>query len=428
MAYIKRLFNILSNLKFAIGLLFIIAFASGIGTSLPQGEFPETYIDQYSTKHYLGLFSGEFIIKLSLDHIYSSLWFISLLSTLGVSLILCTFRRQLPSLQSAIKWTYYKNVSQIKTLAISKTFQINSSPIDLKAFSIKLKQEGWEVREANNNISARKGLIGRLGPPLVHLGLILLMIGSTFGALNGSKLEKFLAQGSSINLLSPDQKNELNISLNKFDIERQPNGFTEQFRSLIELKDSSNDFTKEISVNHPLRYRGITIYQADWKLSAITMKFGDSPKLQLPLTQIPELGEQVWGIKIPNIKLIKEPLLLTLTSEQGPVRIYDDKGNLIKNLRPGSGPKNIKGVNIEVLNIIPSSGILFKYDPGVPIVYSGFAITLLGGFLSILSTKKLWIISEPDKKLIHFGGLSNRNPEGLALELPTLYEKLSKNN
>ena len=86
---------------------------------------------------------------------------------------------------------------------------------------------------------------------------------------------------------------------------------------------------------------------------------------------------------------ISDPVLLTLSSEQGPVKVFDSSGKLLSNLRPGGPPSNVKGIPLQVGSVTASSGILIKRDPGVPIVYASFAITLIGGVLSILNTKKL---------------------------------------
>ena len=45
----------------------------------------------------------------------------------------------------------------------------------------------------------------------------------------------------------------------------------------------------EISVNHPLRDRGLTLYQADWALAALNLRLGRSPVLQVPLQSFPQL-------------------------------------------------------------------------------------------------------------------------------------------
>ena len=57
-------------------------------------------------------------------------------------------------------------------------------------------------------------------------------------------------------------------------------------------------------------------------------------------------------------------------------------------------------------------------DPGVPLVYTSFAVILIGGSLSIISTKKIWVLHEKEKSLIYIGCVSNRNLSGLSKELP----------
>ena len=83
-------------------------------------------------------------------------------------------------------------------------------------------------------------------------------------------------------------------------------------------------FFLEISVNHPLRFKGITVYQADWSLAAITLQLGDSPQLQLPLSNFPELGEQIWGLVIPTKVAGSEPILMSLSSEEGPIKVFNE--------------------------------------------------------------------------------------------------------
>ena len=80
----------------------------------------------------------------------------------------------------------------------------------------------------------------------------------------------------------------------------------------------------------------------------------------------------------------------------------------------------INGKNLEIDKIIPSSGLIIKRDPGVPIVYLSFFLLMIGGLLSILNTNQIWVIKKDDTNEIYIGGISNRNLTGLARELPNL--------
>ena len=418
MKKISQVLNWLSSLKIAILLLLLIAISCAAGTLIPQQESDQFYYDNFNKNPLLGLINGNILILFEFNHIYTSFWFLLLLTWLGLALAVCSFRRQLPILKAALKWVDYKSPRQIAKLSIAQTIQTSNTSKSLENFSNKLKKQGWNVKETDGRIAARQGVIGRLGPILIHLGMILLMIGATYGSLNGKTIERFLAPGRSIDLLNNNEEKGLTIELEKFQIERDPQGRAEQYRSIVKVIESNgNNEEKEISVNYPLRYKGLTLYQADWSIAAITIQIENSPKLQIPIEHIPELGDQVWGTVIPITKTGEKQILLTVENELGPLNIYNNDGTFLKSLSINKEDK-VKDTSIKVINIIPSSGLLLKSDPGVPIVYTSFAIILIGGSLSIISTKKIWVLYEKEKSLIYIGGLSNRNLSGFSKELP----------
>ena len=420
MKKISQVLNWLSSLKIAILLLLVIAVSCAAGTLIPQQESNQFYYDNFNKNPFLGIINANILLLFEFDHVYTSFWFLFLLIWLGLALSVCSFRRQLPILKSALNWIDYNSPRQIAKLSVAQTIVTNNYSKSLEKIKINLKKQGWNMKETDGRIAARQGVIGRLGPILIHLGMILLMIGATYGSLNGKTIEKFLAPGRSIDLLNNNEEKGLTIELKKFKIERDPQGRAEQYRSIVNvIEPNGNNQSKEISVNYPLRYKGLTLYQADWALAAITIQIGNSPKLQVPIEPIPQLGEQVWGTIIPTNKDGKDPILVTVDSELGPVNIYDSDGKLLTTISTNEEEK-VKEALIKIINIIPSSGLLLKHDPGVPLVYSSFAIILIGGSLSIISTKKIWVLHEKEKSLIYIGGLSNRNLSGLSKELPKL--------
>jgi cytochrome c biogenesis protein len=144
--------------------------------------------------------------------------------------------------------------------------------------------------------------------------------------------------------------------------------------------------------------------------------------LEIPLQAFPQLGEQIWGVVLPTRPDGSEPVLLALGSEEGPVEVYGGGGELLGRLRPGGAAEEVRGLPIRVESVLPASGLLLKRDPGVPLVYSGFAVALLGGGLSLVATRQLWAIAEAGR--LHVGGLCNRNLTGFAAELPALLESI----
>ena len=130
--------------------------------------------------------------------------------------------------------------------------------------------------------------------------------------------------------------------------------------------------------------------------------------------------EQVWGVALPTRPDGSDPVFLALSSEQGPADVYGPDGQLLGRLSPGGAPLEVRGLPIRLVSVLPASGILLKRDPGVPLVYAGFAVALLGGGLSLVATRQLWAVLEPEAGRLHLAGLCNRNLPALAAELPRL--------
>lgn len=451
MRLLQRLAALISDLRLAIVLLLLIAVASGIGTAIPQQESEAFYHQRYDPAPWLGLLRGDGVLTLQLDHVYSSNWFLALLAWLGLSLLLCSWRRQWPALSASLRWIDYRSPRQLSKLSVAQTLLSDDAHAALGQLEQELRRQGWRIQRQDDRLAARRGVAGRVGPLLVHAGLVVLMVGAAWGALGGQRLEQFLAPGRELELMDSRGRTQLTVALDAFAIERDPAGRPEQFRSQLRLippaiasgESSSADAQQglsqtataggraaaevldaEISVNHPLRHRGITLYQADWSLALLNVQLGRSPVLSLPLQSLPQVGEQVWGVVMPTRPDGSEPVLLTLSSEQGPVQVFGPDGTRLAQLAPGGEAVEVRGLPIRVDSVLPASGILLKRDPGVPLVYSGFAIALLGGGLSLLATRQLWAISEPQAGRLHVAGLCNRNLTAFAAELPQLLSRV----
>lgn len=415
-----RLVGWISDLRLAIVLLLLIALASGVGTAIPQQESSAFYHQRYDPAPWLGLLNGRAVLRLQLDHVYASGWFLGLLAALGLALLLCSWRRQWPALQAGLRWTDYRSGRQLSKLSVAETVRSDTPAVALERLALQLERGGWQVRRQDGRLAARRGLVGRLGPLLVHAGLVVLMVGAAWGSLAGHRLERFLAPGRSLDLMDSRGRHQLTLTLEHFQIERDPAGRPEQFSSQLRLEGEQAARAATISVNHPLRYRGMTLYQADWSLATISLQLGRSPVLELPLQAFPQLGEQVWGLVLPTRPDGSNPVLLSLSSEQGPVEVFAADGQRLASLVPGGEPREVAGLPIRVAAVMPASGILFKRDPGVPLVYTGFAIALLGGGLSLVATRQIWAVAEAGTTSLHVGGLCNRNLVAFATELPDL--------
>ncbi len=428
MVFFKKFILKISSLKFAILLIIFIALSSGIGTFIPQGNDQQKYIDFYNKTPIFGFINGYQILKLQLDHVYTSYWFLFSLILLCISLAACSFKRQIPSLKAALKWTDYKNEKKFYKLQLVNNYEINANVDHISKADSLLRKQGWSISKFENRLSARKGIVGKLGPIIVHIGLIVLLIGSAYGNLSSQSKEQYLRLGESLDLINESKNSKVTIKLNKFLIERESDGKPKQFISNLEFfsKKQNLNEVKTTQVNKPIRFKGLTIYQADWAVSNIVMEI-DSILYQLKLKPIPEIGDQIWGLLIELGKENKKNYLITIDNENGPLKVSNIEDFSESFIYLNDNPLQINSSTLSLKKIIPSSGLIIKNDPSIPFIYLSFTLIIVGAIFSLIPTNQIWILLNENSNKLFIGGLSNRNLLGFKKEFIKLSDEIKSN-
>ena len=417
----------ISSLRFAISLIIFIAISSGIGTFIPQGNNKQAYIDLFNESPIFGFINGEKVLKLQLDHVYTSFWFLLALILLCISLAACSFRRQIPALKASLQWTDYKNEKRFERLQLISNHQINYDGDYISKANLFLKENGWSTSRFENRLSARKGLIGKLGPIIVHIGLIVLLVGSAYGSFTSESKEQYLIPGESLDLINESTNSKATIKLDNFVIERESDGIPKQFISRLDFfsEDPKLNEIKTTKVNHPIRFKGLTIYQADWAVSNVVIEI-DKILYQLQLKPIPEIGNQIWGILLELGEETKKNYLLTIDNENGPIKISNLENFAEKKLYLNGDSLEINSSELSLKKIVSSSGLIIKNDPSIPFIYFSFILIIFGTILSLIPTNQLWILFNKESKKLLIGGLSNRNLLGFKKEFFKLSEEMQK--
>ena len=110
---IQNSLKILTDLKFAIIVLGVIAVLSSVGSFIEQDESLTFYQENYKLENPIyGFINWKLIINLGIDHIYTTWWFLTLLIILGISLIGCTISRQFPLVERSKEY-FFKNKRDI---------------------------------------------------------------------------------------------------------------------------------------------------------------------------------------------------------------------------------------------------------------------------------------------------------------------------
>ena len=427
-----ELLPILTDLRLAIVLLLAIAFFSASGTVIEQGQSIEFYKANYPTDPALfGFLSWKVILTVGLDHVYRTWWFLSLLILFATSLTACSFTRQLPALKAARNWKLYDQPRQFQKLALSAELDNGS----LSFLTQLLQQKRYRVFQGEkNNIYARKGIAGRIGPIIVHIGIVIILAGAIWGAMTGFVAQEMVPSGESFQirniidagpLAAPQIPKDLSLKVNRFWIDYTPTGSIDQFYSDISALDRQGQEVKRktIFVNEPFRYRGVTFYQTDWGIAAIRIRFNNSPILQLPMAALNTNGNgRLWGTWIPTKTDLSEGVSLLAKDLQGTLLVYDAKGQLVDTLRAGMAT-NINGVTLSIVEVVGSTGLQIKADPGIPIVYAGFSLLMLGVVMSYVSHSQIWALEKDGN--FYVGGRTNRAQVAFEREMLEILDRLN---
>ena len=435
----REILPVLTDLRLAIILLLVIAIFSVSGTVIEQGQLPDFYQSNYPEHPALfGFLSWKVIQVVGLDHVYRTWWFLSLLVLFGTSLTACTFTRQLPALKAAQKWKYYEEPRNFTKLALSAELEgvcLSSIPPILQQKSYRIFQE--TNPEKDDILYARKGIVGRIGPIIVHIGIVAILLGGIWGAMTGFMAQEMITSGDTFQVKnivdagawsSKDVLKDWSVRVNRFWIDYTPTGGIDQFYSDMSVlnNDGQEVNHEKIYVNKPLRYHGVVFYQTDWGISNVRVRLNKSPIFQLPMVQLDTKGRgRIWGTWIPTKPDLSEGVSLLAKDLQGMVLIYDAQGKLINTVRAGmSIPVN--GVNLQILDVMGSTGLQIKFDPGIPIVYTGFGLLMLGVVMSYFSHSQIWALQKGET--LYIGGKTNRAQVAFEQEVLAILDQLSAVN
>jgi len=410
----KELIPVLADLKLAILLLLTIAVFSILGTVIEQGQTLAFYQENYPEDPALfGFLSWKVLLTAGLDHVYRTWWYLSLLLLFGASLTACTFTRQITALRWFSRtWNFYSKPRQFEKMALSTELD-NAT---LQALIPQLEQRRYRVFEKDNMLYAHKGLVGRIGPIVVHASMLLILLGAIYGAMTGFFAQEVVPSGQTFRIqnifdagpwAATQIPKDWSVKVNDFWIDYSPEGRVEQFYPDLSVLDDGGEEVKRktVWVNEPLRYKNVTMYQADWGIAAVRVKLNNSPVLQLPMGEIETPTGKLWGTFVPTKTDMSDGVSLIAKDLQGTLLIYDKTGQLISTVREGRSV-DVNDVTLSVIKVLGSTGLQIKADPGIPMVYLGFGLLMIGVLMSYVSHSQVWALQEDNS--LYVGGRTNR--------------------
>ncbi|MBX9972879.1 cytochrome c biogenesis protein ResB [Cytobacillus firmus] len=293
---IDKIWNFFSSVKVGVWLIVITLIASALGTILPQEMYippimpaEEYYEDQYG-------WIGKLYYDLGFHNLYSSWWYLILIASIGISLVICSLDRVVPLYRALKKQRVSRHESYLQR---QRVFGVSKAEDTDQAFTMakeKLKSKKYSIREENGNILAEKGRFSRWGPYVNHVGLIIFLIGGMLRFVPGMYVDKILWIREGETKVIPETNGQYYLKndgfiLEMYDKEKDKEVFEEaidkagmvakNYQSNVTLYKKQGDTVAgeeadlakvkdyEIKVNKPLKFEKFALYQVDYKLNEL---------------------------------------------------------------------------------------------------------------------------------------------------------------
>lgn len=436
--------RILSSLALAITLFLTLAFLTIFGTFIDQSRDPSYYTATYGNKW------GYWIVKLKVDNIYHSWYYVSLLSLLCVNALSCVYRRFPVTIRSLFREKvtvgreFLKKQREYREIEIPRAAvapaavpAVVSGALTNRRYKVQTGGTGTDVA-----IFAHKGVLGRIGSHVAHLSVIVILFGGLLGSLTGFRLfgtfyvnsTTFIPQGG------------WDLRVNKFWITHYPNGMVRSYFSDVDIVKNGKVLThKVVQVNHPLDYEGLRFYQASFGESPDRLNKADILIVDKEHRKFIGRFSLDWNKETPvagtpySLKVVRYVSDFAFDAKTGSVFTQSEKpknpaveveirqdGKLL-----GSPWLFYKFPQVQVLKSIPDyfifggyhapfyTGLELAKDPGVPVVWTGSFLLVGGLFLSsFIYHRKIWfrIRTQGDGIFLSMGGFGHKDKIGFERE------------
>nr|YP_009654302.1 cytochrome c biogenesis protein ccs1 [Pleurostichidium falkenbergii]QCH39589.1 cytochrome c biogenesis protein ccs1 [Pleurostichidium falkenbergii] len=387
----------LANLNFSLIILSLITFSCILGTIIEQDKSLLYYEINYPNYNLLLTFLG-------INHVFRTWWFILLLTIFIISLLSCTFFTQLPSLKNARRWKFMYNSSFLDDNKYSDTskysfLSINDARHSFANIIYGLVRLNFFVFCRNSSIYSYKGLYGRIAPIFVHFSIVTILLGSLFSLFFSFVTQEMIPSSEIFHLknivysgfyssLIPDPI----FRVNNFDINYNLNGSIKQFFSSLSIYSNNQKLlhSKIISVNDPLRFRRMTLYQIDWQINALRINIGKNNVVQKKIVQSSINGTNCW---LSSFSLDDQNRILFLLFSLDNTFIICNSTGVVLNKVKLYEKFYINNVPFTICNVMTSTGLQIKIDSGIVLVYLGFFIMMISTSISYISYSQIWIYS-----------------------------------
>jgi len=439
------IYDLFRSLKITISLLILLAILSIIGTLITQNATRLEYVQRYGN----GLY--EVLNFFNLFDMYHSWWFSAILLLLVINLITCSLHR-LPGILSQIpRGSGELEDRMLKAIPYVEKVQIRNPAKRVENIQSSLKKwfKSWEQIETEKAVTlfSEKGRFSRLGVPITHLSILIILIGGILGSLYGFRGHVEILEGETVDRIFLRIKDEevpkpigFSVRCDEFNITyydlKGAEKHVKEYTSILTILENGKEvFKKTVQVNHPLHYNGLAFYQSNygaihdvtfgiqWKgeKGKAFFKALEGTAVPVPNTnliirvlqyaqEVHNFGE---GVQVVLFKPNQEPRPFWLLKKFP--QLDQQRGDEFLLTFEGFAEKEYTGLSV-------------TKDPGVWVVWIGCGLMIFGLIVSFFfSHQKIWVrIPKSPGGEIVFAGSANKNRVGFEKTFGELVDGVRK--
>ncbi len=265
----NKLLTFFSSIKLTIFLLLALAATSVIGTVVEQNLNSFEYINRYGQSVY------DIFKLLNITDMYHSWWFLLLICLLVLNIIICSIQNLKKTWDIIFVKNPKFNINQFKKYK-NRVQILSNLPLEKLIETVEtkiIKKYSYKKTDRTKNgiiFFAEKNRWVKSGVYIVHLGVVLLLVGSLIGSLFGFDGYMNIAEGERNNVVKTGGSNKIrlldfSVQCDKFNVLFYDSGMAEEYKSTLSIIENSKVvLKKDIVVNSPLRYKGINLFQSSY--------------------------------------------------------------------------------------------------------------------------------------------------------------------
>ena len=426
---------------------------------IPQNAPPELYVSRY------GQAFGSLVQLTGLGIVYRVWWYLLLIILVLINLLVCSAGRIRRSFRQAFS---RPRAQDNELLQNTRPVELDVEPALLHdSLARRLRAKGYSIDSSVNGplslIAAQRGTVSRIGFLVTHLSIITILVAGAINGRLGYRHQQNVRIGESFAVGEIEPGADFSVRLDDFQIETTETGRVRDYKSVLTVIEGGREVvTKTVEVNHPLIHGGLGFYQASYGQDPSAIRdarlfysesafeaadesgspHGETPPVELTLQfrqKAPVPGTDLEVVITDYVPHFVKDLATGVVSSRSeepelPAVKLDvlrdgnvvDSGWLIEGMDFHSRDTLLGRFHFAWYTPLFYAGIDVTKNPGVSLLFVGFAVASVGIFLSFfVPWERVWIKIDQQgsgRSQVRIAGTSSKGQAGFKRRMERLRE------